>query len=71
MKLIPIFSDIFKHIGQQLRQQAASVSSTMIVSLQAGETLNLSADQKTFLDIKDITDSLFTRFGIILMLRTK
>ncbi|MBU77198.1 MAG: hypothetical protein CMK63_09410 [Pseudoalteromonadaceae bacterium] len=61
-KLIPIFSDIPSNTLVVESQQAASVSSTMIVSLQAGETLNLSADQKTFLDVKDISDSLFTRF---------
>lgn len=61
-KLMPIYSDIPSTTLIVDSQKAASVASTMIVSLQAGETLTLSADHKTFIEVNDIPDALYKAF---------
>ncbi len=62
-KLMPIFSDIPSDTWFVESQHAASVSSTLIISLQAGEILTLSADYTTYLDMSIIPDYLFSQFN--------
>lgn len=61
-KLMPIFSDIPANIQFIDNQQLASISATLIISLQVGETLTLSADHMTYLDVSLLPNDLVSQF---------
>ena len=61
-KLLPIFSDIPSTTLLVKTQQATSIAATLVISLQAGERLELTADHTAYLEVNFISDSLFTQF---------